>query len=113
MDQARSDAGRIAKRRLQLRLEDVSGRMETLKQRRSAMERSKFKNASSPTAAGAAAIDENLGSLQAEIDSLQRQADALTRMQSELNVASPTDGQVITWDVAQSFRAARSLLKTC
>lgn len=84
---------------LQLRMEDISGRIETLKQRRSAMERGKFKNAAGTTSA----IDENLGSLQAEIDSLERQASGLARMQAELRVVSPMTGQVITWDVEKKL----------
>lgn len=87
---------------LRLRLEDVNGRMETLKQRRSAMERSKFKNVGS-TPASASSIDENLGALQAEIDSLERQAEGLTRMETDLRVVSPVAGQVITWDVTQKL----------
>ncbi len=87
---------------LKLRMQDVQGRLETLKQRRSAMEQTKFKS-SSATSSSPGTSEENLKSLQAEIDSLQRQADGLEQIQSDLQVVSPMDGQVISWDVKQKL----------
>ncbi len=86
---------------LQLRLAEVNGRLETLRQRKSAIERNKFQNASN---SNAASIEENLGSLQSEIDSLSRQLESLQRIQAQLVVTSPINGQVITWDVQQKLK---------
>ncbi len=86
---------------LQLRIADTTGKLDALKLRKSAIERSKFQN--SATATGANATDENLGSLQAEIEALERQQQSLFRIEQQLDVLSPMSGQVITWDVDQKL----------
>lgn len=85
---------------LELRVQDVSGRIETLEQRKSAIERAKFESAGIP---GQSTSSENIKSLVAEIDSLKTQLALLEEMKSKLQIKSPMDGQVITWDVRQKL----------
>ena len=83
---------------LLLRIEDVNGRLETLTERRATIERSKFRGADEKES-----NEESLRGIQAEIDSLDRQLRELSVLKEKLLVASPIDGQVITWDVRQNL----------
>ncbi len=85
---------------LQLRIADVSGRIATLSQRKSSIERNKFQTART---SGVSEFEENLRSLQAELDALHSQLHELEKLQDKLQIKSPMDGQVITWDVQQKL----------
>ena len=84
---------------LLLRIEDVNGRLETLIERRSTIERMKFRASEEKES-----NKESLRGIQAEIDSLKRQRKELSVLREKLVVASPIDGKVITWDVNQNLR---------
>lgn len=84
---------------LLLRIEDVNGRLETLTERRATIERLKFRASDEKES-----NEESLRGIQAEIDSLERQLRELSVLKEKLVVASPIDGQVITWDVRQNLR---------
>lgn len=86
---------------LQLRIADTSGKLDALRLRKSAIERSKFQGNATTSSAGV--TEENLGSLQAEIEALERQQQSLFRIEKQLEVLSPMSGQVITWDVDQKL----------
>lgn len=84
---------------LDLRIEDVNGRLETLVERKGSIQRSKFeKNREQKQNA-----EQNLRAIQAEVDSLSLQLKELEQIRSRLNVESPIGGQVITWDVEQNL----------
>lgn len=85
---------------LRMRMEEVAGRIQTLEQRKKVIERTKFKTSGIP---GQDANSENINSLIAEIESLQKQREWLTQMEAKLQVKSPMQGQVITWDVRQKL----------
>lgn len=85
---------------LDLKLEDVNGKIQTLEERKSSIQRSKFGNARKSSRGD----ESNLRALQAEIDSLRRQLTEYERIKNNLDVKSPLDGQVITWDVQQNLK---------
>ena len=85
---------------LNLEMEDTSGRLETLIERKESIQRRKFE----ANATDRALKDENLRAIQKEIDSLNRQLVEYQNMAADLRITSPIAGQVITWDVEQVLK---------
>ncbi len=85
---------------LNLKIEDTSGRLETLIERKESIQRRKFE----ANATDRAIKDENLRAIQTEIDSLNRQLVEYKKMAADLRITSPIAGQVITWDVEQVLK---------
>ena len=85
---------------LRMRIEETLGRISMLQQRKSLVEYSSFENLQDKSGANQA---ENATSIQAEIDSLSKQLGLLSKMETKLKVVSPSNGEVITWDVQRKL----------
>ncbi len=84
---------------LKIQIEDRVGQIEVLKRRRSAIESKRF-----GVERGGRSESESLDSLVSQIESLERQVELLRATEAKLEVKSPLDGQVITWDVKRKLK---------
>ena len=83
---------------LQLRHQEAVGQLNNLKKRLASVQDDRFQNRNSDDNTSQA-TQENVQSLQAQIDSVQNQIEILNEMTDKLIVRSPIAGKVATWDV--------------
>ena len=92
---------------LDLEYKRVSGELQTTRERLAAVQAARVELAveSAGRPAGAARLSGEEAGLQAQLKSLERQSSLLDEQQAALNVRSPINGRVLTWDLSQLLQS--------
>jgi len=93
---------------LRLGNEDIEVELETvnaeIKRQQQRLQQNKTARSSKRDSNGAPSIDDNAETIEAELNTLNRRRDILTSKSQKLNITSPIDGHVITWDVENRLK---------